>query len=102
MDLTGLFALLFAGIVGFVIALTFAIRRGRSYARLSASILSLSVIADFALLVDWSRSDKITTQFLLSDAILFAMTGLIGGAVGAAPVLLCYWVYQAAKRRDEG
>ena len=61
----------------------------------------MSVIADFALLIDWSRSDEITTQFLLSDAYLFAMTGLMGGAIGAAPVLICYWVYRVAERREQ-
>jgi len=100
MDFTGIIALLLSGIAGFVIALTFAMWSSRSYALLFATILSVSVLADFALLVDWSRSDQITTEFLLNDAVLFAVTGLIGGAVGAAPVLLCYWIYQAAKKHD--
>ena len=100
MDFTGIIALFLNGIVGFVSALTFALRGSRNYALLFTTILGVSILADFALLVDWSRSGEITTEFLLNDAVLFAMTGLIGGVVGAAPVLLCYWIYQAAKKRD--
>ena len=100
MDFTGIIALWLNGIVGFVIALTFALCGRRNYALLFTTILGVSILADFALLVDWSRSDEITSEFLLDDAVLFAVTGLIGGAVGAAPVLLCFWIYQAAKRRD--
>ena len=100
MDFTGILALFISGIVGFTLALIFAIKSGRNYPMLILSILALAIILDFALLVDWTRTSEFTFQFLLSDATMFLIVGLIGGGVGAAPVLICYWIYQAAKRRD--
>ena len=100
MDFTGILALFLSGFVGFTLALIFAVKGGRNYAVLFSSIIALAILLDLALLIDWTRTSEFTLQFLLSDAAMFLFIGLIGGGVGAAPVLICYWIYQAAKRRD--
>ena len=100
MDFTYLVALVLSLAVGFVGSLLFVAVHGRSFRRLIAVTLAVSIIADFALLIDWSRSDEITAAFLLTDAAFFIVYGSVGCALGALPVLAIRRVYRAAAASD--
>lgn len=87
MDFTYLVALLLSVVIGFTGALVFIAMRGRSYWRLAISVLLVTVTADFALLLDWSKADEFTASFLLTDAAFFVGCGLVGSLIGPLPVL---------------
>lgn len=98
MDFTYFVAFALSVIIGFASALVFIAVRGRSYLRLAAFSLIAAVAADFALLIDWSRTDEMTATFLLTDAAFFAVYGLIGGVVGALPVIGSRLIYRRFRR----
>ena len=87
MDFTYLVALVFSVVIGLVGALVFVAMRGGSYWRLASFVLLAAVAADFALLLDWSRANAFTGSLLLTDAAFFIAFGLVGGLIGALPVL---------------
>jgi hypothetical protein len=99
-DFTYLVAILISLAVGFSGSLLFVISRGRSYWRLVVSTLIATVIADFSLLIDWSRSDEITASFLLTDAAFFTGYGLVACTLGTLPVVALRGVYRMAQARD--
>jgi len=100
MDFTYLIALVFALLVGFAGSLLFLAIRGRAYWRLIASTLAVSVIADYALLIDWSRVDQYDTEFVLLDAAFFFGYGVIGCSIGTFPALAARAIYRTVKERE--
>jgi hypothetical protein len=99
-DFTYIVALLFSLVVGFVGSVLFVLARGKYYWRFLVIAPTLTVIADFALMEDWSRASEFTAKFLLTDAALFALYAIVGCAVGALPVLGVHWFIRAVKRNN--
>lgn len=102
MDFTYLVALILSVVIGFAGALVFIAMRGRSYRRLVVSVLLVIVAADFALLLDWSRANEFTASILLADAAFFVGYGLVGGLIGALPVLSLRAAYRKLTIRRDG
>jgi hypothetical protein len=78
MDFTYLvpgFVALIVGVGGSVI---FVIKRGHSFRLLLAWLIAVTVVIDFMLLVDWSRTDFMTATLLLTDLAFFTLYALIG------------------------
>ena len=100
MDFTYIVALLFSLTVGFVGSVLFVLASGKSYWRFFAIAPMLTVAADFALMEDWSRASEFTANFLLIDAALFALSAIVGCALGAFPVLGLHWFVRAVKRNN--
>lgn len=98
MDFTYIVALMISVIVGFGIALVFITIKGQNLWKLFISAIIVAVIADFALLINWSHREEITAGFLLRDLAFFVSYGLIGCVVGALPVLGSRWLYRRFKR----
>lgn len=94
MDFTYYVAFALSVVIGFASALIFIALKGRSYWRFTAASLLAAVFADFALLVDWSHAREMTAIFLLTDAAIFAVYGLVGCAIGALPVIGARSVYR--------
>ena len=99
MDPTYFVAFALSVVIGFVSALIFIAMKGRSYGRFTLATLLAAVFADFALLVDWRHANEMTALFLLTDAAIFAVYGLIGGAIGALPVICARSAYRAFRDR---
>lgn len=102
MDFTYLVALFLSVVIGFAGALVFIAMRGRSYRRLAIAVLLVIVAADFALLLDWSRVNQFTLSLLLTDAAFFVGYGLLGGLMGALPVLGLRAAYRRLTTRRVG
>jgi hypothetical protein len=102
MDFTYLVALVLSVIIGFAGALMFIAMRGQSYRRFAISVVFVIVAADFALLVDWSRANEFTASFLLTDAAFFVGYGIVGGLIGALPVLGLRAAYRRLTTRRVG
>jgi len=86
-DFTYLVAGLLSLLIGFVGAILFVLLRWQSYKRLLTITVLITLIADFALLLDWSRTDEMTADFLLIDLAFFAIYALIGCSITALVVL---------------
>jgi len=86
-------------LIGFLGAVVFVLTRGRSYLRLLGITVVISLIADFALLLDWSRTDDMTAELLLTDLAFFTVYAFVGCIIGSLPVLgsrqLYRWVQKA-------
>lgn len=87
MDLTYIVAGLISVVVGFVGGGIFVLVQGQSYRRLLAAAVAVAVVADFVLLLDWSRVAEITPTFLLTDLAFFTLYALVGCSLGALPLL---------------
>lgn len=97
MDLTYFVALGLALIVGFTGALIFVARQGHSKRRLLGWATLVSVIVDFAFLIDWTRVSEFPIALLALDLVFFTLYGVIGCALGILPVLA---VRKALRRTD--
>jgi hypothetical protein len=102
MDFTYIVALFLSFVIGFVGSLVFIAIRGRSYWRLAISVLVTTLAADFALLLDWSRVNAFTASFLLTDLAFFLGYGVVGGVIGALPVLGLHTIYRRLTARRVG
>lgn len=100
MDITYLVAGFLSLLVGFLGALVFVGVRGRAYRKLLGSAVTIAVIADFVLLIDWSRTDAITADFLLTDLTFFLGYALAACLIGTLPVLACRELFRWAQRPD--
>ena len=87
MDYTYLVAGFLALPIGFVGAAIFVMTGGTSFRRLLIATVGVTLATDFALLLDWSRTDQMTLGFLLTDLAFFALYALVGCAIGAASLL---------------
>jgi hypothetical protein len=88
MDYTYFVAGFLALLVGFVGAAIFVTVGGNSLRRLLMATMGVTLATDFALLLDWSRTDQMTLGFLLTDLAFFALYAVVGCAIGAAPLLV--------------
>lgn len=102
MDFTYILALFLSAIIGFVGSLVFIAMRRRSYRGLAISILLTTLAADFSLLLDWSRVSEFTAPLLLTDLAFFVGYGLVGGLIGALPVLGLRAIYRRLTARRVG
>jgi hypothetical protein len=80
MDFTFLAAAFFSLLIGFIGTIIFVLTRGRSYLRLLFATVTTTVILDFALLLDWSRADEMTAEFLLTDFAFFMVYAVVGAS----------------------
>ena len=98
MDFTYLVAAFLSVLIGFAGAVIFTAIRSRSYGRLLVVTVAIALIADFALLLDWSRADAMTMDLLLTDLAFFSAYAVVGCSIGALFVLsvrqLFRWVRQ--------
>jgi hypothetical protein len=99
MDFTYYVAAVLSLVIGFVGAIIFVATRGRSYWQLLVTALAIALIADFALLLDWSHADQMTAGWLLTDLAFFAVYGVVGCSVGALPVLAVRRVIRSFQQR---
>ncbi len=71
MDFTYLIAGFFAVLIGLVFAFVFVVSRGRSFHRVFAISIVVSIAADFAFLIDWSRVSEMTAIFVGTEFVAF-------------------------------
>ena len=94
MDFTYFVAFFIALVSGFFGALIFVFTNGRSLRRLLGAALAVTLVADFGLLYDWTRTNELNASTMLLDLIFFTTYGMIGCMIGAAPVLASRWLYR--------
>ena len=99
MDFTYFFAGILAALIGLIFAIIFVVLRGRSFRRVLAFSIVVSIAADFALLLDWSRASEMTAIFLATDFLAFFVYSLVGCAVGIAPVIWLRRLFRLLKRQ---
>jgi hypothetical protein len=100
MDFTYIAAGFISVVVGAVGGSIFLLVQGESYWRLLAATVSAAIVVDFALLLDWSRVERMTTTFLLTDLAFFTLYGLIGCSLGALPLLGARRLYRRLQTSD--
>ena len=97
------FTYFFAGILSVLIGLAFAVAsvalRGRSVWQIFALAVGVSVAADFAFLLNWSRVSEMTTIFLATDFLAFFVYSVVGCALGIAPVIWLRRLFRLLKRQ---
>ncbi len=98
MDFTYFVAGFFAVVVGFVCAAIFVMEGGRSFRRLLTATVGVTLAADFALLLDWSRTDQMTVTFLLTDMAFFTLYAVFGCSIGAAPWLAGRQLFRSLRK----
>lgn len=87
MDFTYFVAGFVALIVGIAGSIIFVVKRGHSFPLLFASLVAVTVVIDFMLLIDWCTADFITANFLVTDFAFFTVFALVGCSIGTIPVL---------------
>ncbi len=97
MDFTYLIAGFIGVVVGAIAGSLFLLMRGESFWRLLAVTVPISVVVDFALLLDWSRVEPMTTTFFLTDLAFFTVYALVGCSLGALPFLGARRLYRLLK-----
>lgn len=98
MDLTYFVAGFLALIVGFVGATIFVTAGGTSLWQLLAATVGVTLLTDFALLLDWGRTDQMTLGFLLTDLAFFTLYALVGCSVGAAPLIATRQLFRRLRK----
>lgn len=100
MDFTYFVAGFIAVVVGAVSGSLFLLVRGESFWRLLAVMVTITVLVDFALLLDWSRVEHMTTALLLTDMGFFTVYALVGCSLGALPLLATRGVYRRCRKAE--
>ncbi|MGV3554022.1 MAG: hypothetical protein ACO1OD_02075 [Croceibacterium sp.] len=85
MDFTYIIAGFISVVVGALGSGVFLLLRGESFWRLLAITVPIAIVVDFALLLDWSQIEPMTTAFFLTDLAFFSVYALIGCSLGALP-----------------
>jgi hypothetical protein len=99
-DFTYVVARLFSLAVGFLGSGVFVLARGKSYRRFLVIAPTLTVLADFVWMEDWSRARNFTAGFLLTDAARLVLYAIIVCSIGALPLLGLHWFVRAVKRNN--
>lgn len=83
-----------AVVVGVIAGTIFLLAKGESFWRLMVISVPVAVIADFGLLLDFSRVEAFTIVSLLPDFGFFSLYGMVGCALGALPLIAARGVYR--------
>lgn len=100
MDFTFIVAGFISVVVGAVGGSLFLMVRGESFWCLLAATVPVAIVVDFALLLDWSQVEPMTTTFLLTDLAFFALYALVGCSLGALPLFGARRLYRRLQKSD--
>ena len=98
MDFTYIVAAFLSVVVGAVAGSLFILLKGLSFWRLLAVSVPAAIVIDFALLIDWSRMEQMTTVLLLTDFAFFTLYSLVGCSLGALPLLAGRQLYRRLRK----
>ncbi len=98
MDFTYIVAAIISFVVGIVGGGIFVLARGQSFRRLLAVTIPVAVLIDFALLLNWSRVDEMTTALFMTDLAFFMLYALVGCSLGALPFLAGRRLYRMFRK----
>lgn len=87
MDFTYFIAAFLAVVVGFLGAIAFVIAQGQSLSRLIWSAIGITIVLDFAFLINWANVDQEALPVLFIDLAVFTIYAMVGCTIGVAPVL---------------
>ena len=87
MDFTYFVAFFLSLAVGFVCAIIYVALGSHRWDRLLVCSAAISVVLDFALLIDWAQFNSQYLALLLFDLLIFAFYAVVGVVFGVSPVL---------------
>jgi hypothetical protein len=99
-DFTYIIAGFLSVVVGAVGGTLFLLMRGESFGRLLATVVPIAIVVHFALLLDWSRIEPMTTTFFLTDLAFFTLYAVVGCSLGALPFLGARRLYRRLLKSD--
>ena len=97
MDFTYIIAGIISLLIGALGSGLFLLLRGESFWRLLAVTVPIAIVIDFALLLDWSQIEPMTTAFFLTDLAFFSVYALVGCSLGSLPLFGARQLYRFLK-----